>query len=85
MSEEEKKRKPRFSRRITIFSILLALVCLIIFLTTFLGSASLRRLSYWIFDGVNGDGTEETIKFNENPSNLFSITDGNLSVIAPDL
>jgi len=85
MSEEEKKRKPRFSRRITIFSILLALVCLIIFLTTFLGSASLRRLSYWIFDGVNGDGTEETIKFNENPSNLFAITDGNLSVIAPDL
>ena len=85
MSEEEKKRKPRFSKRLIIFSSLLILVCLIIALITFLGSASLRRLSYWIFDGVRGDGTEETISFNENPANLFAFTDGKLSVISPDL
>ncbi len=84
MSDKVKKRKRRFGGRLAIFLTLLIIVCIVLFLTNFLGFASLRRLSYRIFDGVSGDGIEETIKFNENPSNVYAFVDGNLGVISPD-
>lgn len=84
MSDKVKKRKRRFGGRLAIFLTLLVIVCIVLFLTNFLGFASLRRLSYRIFDGVSGDGTEETINFNENQSNAYAFLDGNLGVISPD-
>ncbi len=85
MSAKAKKRKWRFKGRLIIFLTLLITMCLVLFLTNFLGFASLRRLSYRIFAGVNGNGTEETIKFNENQSNVYAFTGDTLSVVSPDI
>lgn len=82
---KEKKRKRRSSGRLTIFVILLLLAVLAVFLCTQMGSSSLRRFSYQVFDRVTGDGSDATIKFTENDANLYSFVDGKLAVISPNI
>ncbi len=71
------------SRRFILFITILLFVCTLIFLNNRLSSGSLRRVAYWIFNGVNGSSTEASILFDENSANRFALSNGNLAVISP--
>ena len=44
----------------------------------------MRRIAYWIFNGVQGDATESSIFFDSNEYNQYAVLNGNLCVIAPE-
>jgi len=83
MSAKQRKRKP-LSGRFAVFFTILLFVCTVIFLNNRFASGSLRRISYWIFNGVRGDATEATINFDANEYNKFAVLKGNLCVISPE-
>lgn len=83
MAAKEKKRKA-LSGRFAVFFTILLFVCTVIFLNNQFSSSSLRRISYWIFNGVRGDSTEIAVSFDENEYNRFSLLNGNLTVVSPE-
>lgn len=83
MSAKEKRSK-RLSGRFAVFITILLFVCTVIFLNNRFSSGSLRRISYWIFNGVRGDATEASINFDANEYNRFTVLNGNLCVISPE-
>ncbi len=83
MSAKEKRNK-RLSGRFAVFITVLLFVCTVIFLNNKFSSGSLRRISYWIFNGVRGDATEASISFDANEYNRFIVLNGNLCIISPE-
>lgn len=83
MSAKEKKGK-RLSGRFAVFITILLFVCTVIFFNNRFSSGSLRRISYWIFNGVRGDATEASINFDANEYNRYKLLNGNLCVISPE-
>lgn len=83
MSAKEKRGK-RLSGRFAVFITVLLFVCTVIFLNNKFSSGSLRRISYWIFNGVRGDATEASISFDANEYNRFAVLNGNLCIISPE-
>lgn len=83
MSAKQKKPR-RLSGRFAIFITILLFVCTIIFLNTKFSSGSMRRIAYWIFNGVQGDATESSITFDSNEYNKYTVLNGNLCVVAPE-
>lgn len=83
MSAKPQKTK-HFSGRFAIFTTILLFVCTIIFLNTKFSSGSMRRIAYWIFNGVQGDATESSITFDSNEYNKYTVLNGNLCVVAPE-
>ncbi len=82
MSAKQKKR--RLSSRFAVFITILLFVCTILFLNSRVSSGSLRRVAYWIFNGVSGDATEASINFDAGQYNRFVINRGSLCVLAPE-
>lgn len=83
MSAKEKRGK-RLSGRFAVFITVLLFVCTVIFLNNKFSSGSLRRISYWIFNGIRGDATEASISFDANEYNRFAVLNGNLCIISPE-
>ena len=81
---DKRKDKKRLSGRFAIFITILLFVCTILFFNNRLSTGSLRRLSYWIFNGVRADATEVTINFDADNFNRFEIISDNFCVISPD-
>ena len=79
------KKKPKhLSGRFAVFITILLFVCTIIFLNTKFSSGSMRRIAYWIFNGVQGDAKESSISFDSNEFNQYTVLNGNLCVVAPE-
>lgn len=83
MPAKNKKTKC-LSGRFAVFITILLFVCTIIFLNTKFSSGSMRRIAYWIFNGVQGDATESSISFDSNEFNQYTVLNGNLCVVAPE-
>ena len=83
MADKRQKRKA-LSGRFAVFFTILLFVCTIIFLNNQFSSSSLRRISYWIFNGVRGDATEVAMSFDANEYNRFTLLNGNLSIVSPE-
>ena len=83
MSAKQKKTR-RLSGRFAVFITILLFVCTVIFLNTKFSSGSMRRIAYWIFNGVQGDATESSITFDSNEYNKYTVLNGNLCVVAPE-
>lgn len=81
---DKRKDKKRLSGRFAIFITILLFVCTILLFNNRLSAGSLRRLSYWIFNGVRADATEVTINFDADNFNRFEIISDNFCVISPD-
>lgn len=81
---DKKKGKKRLSGRFAIFITILLFVCTILLFNNRWSAGSLRRLSYWIFNGVRADATEVTINFDADNFNRFDIISDNLCVVSPD-
>ncbi len=80
----KRKGSKHLSGRFAVFITILLFVCSVIFLNNRLTSGSLKRISYWIFNGVRGDATEASIAFDANEYNKFAVINGNLCVISPE-
>lgn len=76
--------KKGLSGRFAIFITLLLVVCTVVLLNNRFSSGSLRRVAYWIFNGVRADATEVTVSFDANNFNRFNLLSGNLCVVSPD-
>ena len=76
--------KKRLSGRFAIFITLLLVVCTVVLLNNRFSSGSLRRVAYWIFNGVRADATEVSVNFDANNFNRFNLLSGNLCVVSPD-
>ncbi len=83
MAKKEKKQH-RLSGRFAIFFTILLFVCVIIFLNANSSSGSIRRIAYWIFNGVRGDASEATVSFDENEGSRFIALGGNLAIVSPE-
>lgn len=83
MSAKRKGTK-HLSGRFAVFITILLFVCSVIFLNNRITSGSLKRISYWIFNGVRGDATEASIAFDANEYNKYAVINGNLCVISPE-
>lgn len=81
---DKRKDKKRLSGRFAIFITILLFVCTIIFFNNRFSAGSLRRLSYWIFNGVRADATEVTVSFDADNFNRFNLISDNLCVVSPD-
>ncbi|MBR3847836.1 MAG: hypothetical protein IKM21_00925 [Oscillospiraceae bacterium] len=81
---DKKKDKKRLSGRFAIFITILLFVCTILFFNNRWSTGSLRRLSYWIFNGVRADATEVTINFDADNFNRFDLISDKLCVVSPD-
>ncbi|MBQ2840748.1 MAG: hypothetical protein IJE70_05325 [Oscillospiraceae bacterium] len=81
----KKKKSNGLSGRFAVFITILLFVCTVIFLNNQFSSGSLRRISYWIFNGVRGDATDASIVFDSNEYNRFTVLNGNLCIISPEL
>lgn len=84
MSKKKKKKSNKLSGRFAIFFTVLLFVCTIIFFNNRLASGSLKRMAYWIFNGVRADATETTVNFDANEYNRFFLIGGNLCVLSPE-
>ncbi len=82
MSAKQKKKK--LSGRFAVFATILLFVCTLLFLNSRFSSGSLRRVAYWIFNGVSGDATEASISFDASEYNRFVVHRGSLCVISPE-
>ncbi len=80
----KRKGKKRLSGRFAIFITILLFVCTIIFFNNRWSAGSLRRLSYWIFNGIRADATEATVAFDADNFNRFDLVSDNLCVVSPD-
>ncbi|MBQ8004478.1 MAG: hypothetical protein IJ299_05235 [Oscillospiraceae bacterium] len=80
----KRRTSKRLSGRFAVFITILLFVCSVIFLNNRITSGSLKRISYWIFNGVRGDATDASIGFDANEYNKFTIINGNLCVISPE-
>ncbi len=80
----KRKGSKHLSGRFAVFITILLFVCSVIFLNNRITSGSLKRISYWIFNGVRGDATEASISFDANEYNKFAIINGNMCVISPE-
>ena len=80
----KRKGSKHLSGRFAVFITILLFVCSVIFLNNRITSGSLKRISYWIFNGVRGDATEASIAFDANEYNRFAVINGNLCVVSPE-
>ncbi len=80
----KRKGSKHLSGRFAVFITILLFVCSVIFLNNRISSGSLKRISYWIFNGVRGDATEASISFDANEYNKFALINGNLCVVSPE-
>lgn len=80
----KRKGSKHLSGRFAVFITILLFVCSVIFLNNRITSGSLKRISYWIFNGVRGDATEASISFDANEYNKFAVINGNMCVISPE-
>ncbi len=83
MSAKQKKKK-KLSGRFAVFATILLFVCTLLFLNSRVSSGSLRRVAYWIFNGVSGDATEASINFDAGEYNRFAVHHGSLCVLSPE-
>ncbi len=78
------KDKKRLSGRFAVFITVLLLVCTVVLLNNQFSAGSLKRVAYWIFNGVRADATEVSVNFDANNFNRFNLLSGNLCVVSPD-
>ncbi len=84
MAKKTRKKQKRLSGRFAIFFTVLLFVCTIIFFNNRFAAGSLKRMAYWIFNGVRADATETTVNFDANEYNRFFLLGGNLCVLSPE-
>lgn len=84
MAAKKKKKAKRLSGRFAIFVTVLLFVCTIIFLNNQFSAGSLRRVAYWVFNGVRGDATDVSVSFDANEYNRFSLLSQNLCIVSPE-